>query len=122
MSRTIRRTNFEKVQQSRKSHNSGQSYGGFYTTWDEFRMTGNGHSGFPVFRPMTKQERNRRYWEIHGESKHSNAYGPNRYYRNKAERKSRQYNKAELLKAQNDPEYEIMPLSRYAYECGYSWW
>lgn len=121
MSRTFRRANFEKAQASR--NNSGHKYGGFYTTWDRcHEPTGNGHGGCPNYRPMTEAERNQRYHEIHGESKHNNAWGPNRYYRNKAERKMRLANERELERAVTSLDYEAMFYSRYGYEWDSYYW
>lgn len=82
MSRTFRRKNYELCQ-NRSSCRKGRRVNGFYTEWDHYQVTGNGHSGHWVFRPMSPAERNKEYWRIHGESKHHNAWGPHRFLRNR---------------------------------------
>lgn len=121
MSRTIRRKTYEKTR--RPSEYGGFKSGGFYTTCEYFlHEMQRGHGGCPTYRPMTEQERNERYWEIHGEAKHNNAWTPNHYYRNKEERKLRYSNELEIKRFLGNPEYEPQLRAKYVADWEYSFW
>jgi len=72
MSRTFRRKNWELQHPNR----SGSKVNGFYTEYDKVIRTGNGHGGYYEYRPMTEREKNDKYYTIHADSKHNNAWSP----------------------------------------------
>lgn len=127
MSRTFRRKNIEQTWGKR----AGSKSGGFYTTYDdesvkvrwtcrrsyeedglifvECKTGWTWKRSCPRYRPMTEQERNKKYRWLHGESKHANAWTPARWFRQNREGELRSHNKQELVKYMKDPEnYEPM--------------
>lgn len=140
MSRTIRRKNIEDTY-GNSWNRRGRKAGGFYSTYDDrkpvkvrwTKRTQYEEDGMifvecrtgwtwkydcPVYRPMTDQERNERFWNLHGESSSANAWTPCRWFRQNRERELRTHNKQELIKYMKNPEnYEPMvfeePMSHY---------
>lgn len=117
MSRTFRRKNFENT-----CRKHGHEY---YLIPETYVQTGNGHGGYWVMRKPTKQEFDKKYHWMHGESKHNKAWSPNREsYRGPAEVKLRMKNKQELYKYWKNPDqYEPM-LDARASSCYrlWAWW
>ncbi len=109
MSRTFRRKGYEH--QQRVSTYNGF---GYYSKCDEYfscRLI-NGHGGYPDFREMTKTEKDREYWRIHGESKHSFSWGPNKFCRKQYQQLLKTHNKREMsnyLKNTQDYEPQFLP-------------
>jgi hypothetical protein len=119
MSRTFRRKNWEKTVKV-----NGSKINGFYTTWDtlvEYPCK-NGHGGCPAYRAMTKEEINDKYWGIHGESKHHNAWGPSKLYREYENRDLKSFNKREMVKWEKlGDEYEPMVISMFKKSAFWAW-
>jgi hypothetical protein len=92
MSRTLRRKHYE----SENPKSRGFKTAGFYTEYDHYCETSNGHGGYWIFREPTQQERDRKYWLIHSESKDGNARGPGRWYKQRKEKLNRRANTREL--------------------------
>lgn len=131
MSRTIRRKNIEDTYGC-SWNRRGRKSGGFYSTYDSGEMgkvrwtkrTQYEEDGLifvecktgwswkrdcPNYRPMTDQEKNDRYYSLHGESSSANAWTPSRSYRQMREVRLRTHNKQELIRYMKDPEnYEPM--------------
>lgn len=68
MSRTIRRRRMRKANPYSIRENS--HIAGEYTVVDHYERTGNGHSGYPVLREPTKQERFKLYQRFHLDGHH----------------------------------------------------
>ena len=108
MSRTIRRPNWEK----QHSNLPGSKCAGFYTKEvTHWYVVDFGDSytyrHYRTYRPMTEREKNSKYWEVHGESKSANAYGPSWEYRHTEEKRLRYYNKIQMKKClENMQDYE----------------
>lgn len=117
MSRTFRRKNWEKHQ---RSYPGGKT-NGFYTEYDLCVKTDNGHGGYYKYRPMTEAEKSWRYWNIHGESKHNNGWGPNRFYRKLWKTESKRENDRQLRKHLNsNGEYDPVFYSNWPSQR--AWW
>lgn len=110
MSRTFRRKNWELEHPNKY----GSKVNGFYTEYDKFIHTGNGHAGYCVYRPMTEREKNEKYHTIHGESKHYNAWSPAKFYRKKWNRENESHNVRETLKLVNSGgEYDPVFIAKF---------
>lgn len=111
MSRTFRRKNYESEQWSKAA---GFKYGGFYVVHEylgepsPFGKYQGWHWGW---RAPTREEYNKRYWRIHGESSTSSSYGPNRYYKRMWSKQHRKNAEIELRRYAYSADHEVMILS-----------
>lgn len=110
MSRTFRRKGYEEANMTWKD---GTKVAGFYTTCDvEYvRYTEDGTKKLEylyTYRKPTRQEHNKEYWRIHGESNNANYWSPGRWYRNNRMKENRMLTKTELFKYMKDADYEVM--------------
>jgi len=118
MSRTYRRKNYE-VTQGTSWDRQGRKTNGFYTTYDGSWWSW-GVKEEMTFRPMTKEEYRNRYWWIHGESRHSNAWSPNRHYRKPREEAHRMRCKQEIIKFMKNPDYDPI-IYENPDDCWWDW-
>jgi len=81
----------------------GSKIAGFYTVrqWSSLFNIGQ------TVRAPTKAERDKEYWWVHGESKHNNAWTPNRWFRKNRMKQNRMITKAEIMSFWKNPEYEV---------------
>lgn len=109
MSRTFRRKGFEKT----RKNQFGCKLNGYYTD-----MQWNGNQ--PVAALMSGVEYRKAYWIIHGESKHNQAWGFNKWSRRYANRIAKTQNKKELFKWMNNNDHEPQ-LSQAKRTMRYDW-
>ena len=82
----------------------------------------NGHNGCPAYRAMTETEKNDKYWSIHGESKHHNAWGPSNVYRETENRYLKTHNKREIQKYKKlGDEYDPMFIANFKKTAYWAW-
>lgn len=110
MSRTFRRKGYEEVNLHWKK---GTRVAGFYTETDwhyvgreslEFSVS---YISYKTYRKPTRQEHNKKYWNIHSDN-HPNAWSPGRLYRNNRMKENRMLTKGELFRYMKDTDYEVM--------------
>lgn len=121
MSRTKRRLNWDACHNTSWDR-QGRKTAGVLTAWYIYIPTGNGHSGVKIYVMMIEEVLKWRKINLFGESKHHNAYGPSREYRNAAEKQNRRYNDRELRKALSDPEYDPVFSPRYVAHWDIAYW
>lgn len=104
MSRTFRRKGYEH-ETGRSWYGSGGKIAGYYTEYDyvwcedeEYRWRES------VYRAPTEAEYNTRFWRVHGESSHHNAWTPGPEFRKNRMRENRMINKEELNKWIRNPD------------------
>lgn len=114
MSRTYRRKNYERTQ------NTSWDVRGFKTAGHFTEYDGSYGYCDVTYREMTKEERFTREKYLHGESSSHNSRSPNRWHRSHREREYRQYMKRELTKFLKHVEYEVDHRSR-PINCWWDW-
>lgn len=121
MSRTYRRKNYEATQGTSWDRASDK-IAGFYTVRDWSRgywKNGVYVSGHVYYRAPTEREYNKEHWRIHGESRHSNEWGPGKGYKQHRMNENRQINETELIKWKKYPD-DYEPL--FEEEPRSHWW
>jgi hypothetical protein len=121
MSRTFRRKGYEAANMTWKN---GTKVAGFYTTYDvEYvQYTEDGikkHGYLCTYRKPTRQEHNKEYWRIHGDS-HRNYWSPDWNYRSARVKENRMLTKGELFKYMKDTDYEVM-VEANPRNCWWDW-
>lgn len=115
MSRTFRRPDILLT----RGFNSYSWRDRHHITYDDLYHNGNGHSGCPIYRPMTPHEVNRMNLFLYGDSKR-NAYGPSRRYRHYREEELRSFNRKEFIRWKQRCDYEPM-FSATPKSCLWDW-
>ena len=110
MSRTFRRKGYDAANMAWKD---GTKIAGFYTETDWYyirveKVDGCCFKSYKTYRKPTRQEHNKEYWRIHGESNNSNSWSPGWDYRNMRMKENRMLTKTELFKFMKDTDYEVM--------------
>ena len=119
MSRTFRRKGFERTEGTSWDR-AGCKIDRHYVERDFTRVElETGYSIQWNYRAPTEQERNSRYWWIHGDSK-SNTFKYGRMYRGPKERQFRAANRRELVKYLKNPDYEPMVWDKPT-DCWWDW-
>ena len=109
MSRTFRRKGYEEANMNWKD---GTKVAGFYTETDwHFIITEEisvFFNSYKTHRKPTRQEHNKEYWRIHGESQSASTWSPNRFHRLYRMKENRMLTKGELFRYMKDTDYEVM--------------
>jgi hypothetical protein len=121
VSRTTRRKNYDQTR-NKSWHRAGRKTAGVLTAWYRYEPSTNGHNGVKIYQKMIAEDLRWRKVNLFGESKHHNAYGPSREYRNAAERQNRRYNDRELRRTLGNPEYEGQFRARYRADWDSYYW
>jgi hypothetical protein len=108
MSRTFRRKNWEKIRPEKQ----GTKCGGYYVEVCKFVLDESSHGGYYPYRPMSKANRNKTYWRIHGESKSPGQWGVSGTTRKYAEKTLKTYNRSEMHKVLRKEDYEPLLLKK----------
>jgi hypothetical protein len=109
MSRTFRRKGYEAANMAWKD---GTKIAGYYTATDwnyiKVQELNDWHfESYKTYRKPTRQEHNKEYWRIHGDS-HRNYWSPSRSYRNARMEENRTLTKNEIIKFMKDTDHEVM--------------
>ena len=113
MSKTIRRKNFEKTQNT-SWDKQGSKIAGYYTEADYVAY------GLSCYREPTEQEYFDKYYWAHGESKHANQRSPGKSYRKPRTREWRQKARQELHRFMTREDYEVV-LDANPINCWWDW-
>ncbi len=119
MSRTFRCKGFEKTK-NRSSDKEGSKTNGFYTN-KMYQVTDDGHGLLSVYHPMTEKEQAKKFHKVHGESKHSNARKPARWFRKEFHLDNDRHNETQMRKYLNsNGDYDPVFIAKFPSQ--YDWW